>query len=59
MKGRICLRLKISAFDRLLLSVASKGRKLLKTTHTKERSVHTNSEICKIQLGSSNNKFDS
>ena len=36
----------------LLLSVASIRRKLLKTTHTEERSVHTNSERCNIQLGS-------
>ena len=36
----------------LLLSVASIRRKLLKTIHTKERSVHTNSESCNIQLGS-------
>ena len=28
----------------LILSVASIRRKLLKTTHTEERSVHTNSE---------------
>ncbi len=34
----------------LLLSVASIGRKLLKTTNTEERSVHTNSEKCNIQL---------
>jgi len=32
----------------LLLSVASIRRKLLKTTHTEERSVHTNSESCNI-----------
>ena len=36
----------------LLLSVASIRRKLLKTIHTEERSAHTNSEICNIQLGS-------
>ena len=36
----------------LFLSVASIWRKLLKTTHTEERSVHTNSERCNIQLGS-------
>ena len=27
-------------------------RKLLKTTHAEERSLHTNSESCNIQLGS-------
>ena len=43
----------------LLLSVASIKRKLLKTTHTEERSVHTNSESCNIQLGSWNNQFNS
>ena len=43
----------------LLLSVASKRRKLLKTIHTEERSAHTNSEICNIQLGSENNQFNS
>ena len=32
----------------LLLSVASRRRKLLKTTHTEERFVHTNSESCNI-----------
>ena len=32
----------------LLLSVASIRRNLLKTTHTEERSVHTNSESCNI-----------
>ena len=37
----------------LLLFVA------LKTTHTEERSVHTNSEICIIQLGSKNTQFNS
>ena len=36
----------------LLLSVASIRRKLLKTSHTEERRVHTNSERCNIQLGS-------
>ena len=36
----------------LLLSVASIRRKLLKTIHTEERSAHTNSESCNIQLGS-------
>ena len=30
----------------LLLSVASIRKKLLKTTYTTERSVHTNSESC-------------
>ena len=35
-----------------LLSVASIRRKLLKTTNTEERSVHTNSKRCTIQLGS-------
>ena len=39
----------------LLLSVASIWRKLLKTTHTEERGVHTNSESCNIQLGSKTN----
>ena len=34
----------------LLLSVASKRRKLVKTTHTKERSVITKSEICNFRL---------
>ena len=33
----------------LLLSVASISRKLLKTTHTEERIVFTNSESCNIQ----------
>ena len=33
----------------LLLSVASVRRKLLKTTYTEERNVHTNSESCNIQ----------
>ena len=32
----------------LLLSVASIRRKMLKTTHTEELSVHTNSESCKF-----------
>ena len=32
----------------LVLSVASIRRKLLKTTHSEERSVHTNSESCNI-----------
>ena len=36
----------------LLLSVVSIRRKLLKTSHTEERRVHTNSERCNIQLGS-------
>ena len=36
----------------LLLSVASIRRKLLKTTHTEECSIHTNSENCNIQLRS-------
>jgi len=36
----------------LLLSVASIRRKLLKTTYTKERNVHTNWENCNIRLGS-------
>ena len=36
----------------LLLPVASIRKKLLKTTHDEERSVHTNSESCNIQLGS-------
>ena len=35
----------------LLLSVASISRKLFKTTHAEQRSVHTNSESCNIQLG--------
>ena len=35
----------------LLQSVASIRRKLLKTTYTEERSVHTNSESCNIRLG--------
>ena len=34
----------------LFLSVASIRRKLLKTTYTEERSVHTNSESCNIRL---------
>jgi len=33
--------------------------KIVKTTHTKERSVHTNSESCKIQHGSQKNQFNS
>ena len=33
-------------------SVAPVRRKLLKTAHTEERSFHTNSESCNIQLGS-------
>ena len=36
----------------LLLSVVSIRRKLLKTTHTEESNVHSNSESCNIQLGS-------
>ena len=36
----------------LLISVAPIRRKLLKTTHTEERSVHTNSDSCNIKLGS-------
>ena len=46
---------KSSAFGSLLillLSVASIGRNLLKTTRSEERSVHINSESCNIQLGS-------
>ena len=34
----------------LLLSVASIRRKLLKTSHTEERSAHTNWENCNIRL---------
>jgi len=34
----------------LLLIVASIRRKLLKTTNTEERSIHTNSERCNIRL---------
>ena len=37
----------------------NKRRKLLKTTHTEERSVHKNSESCEIQLGSQCNQFNS
>ena len=44
MKEGIGLLRKISAF------VASIRRKLLKTTHTEERSVYTNSKSFKIQL---------
>ena len=36
----------------LLLSVAFIRRKLLKTIYTEERSAHTSSESCNIQLGS-------
>ena len=36
----------------LLLSVASIRRKLLKTTNTEERGVHTNLERCNIKFGS-------
>ena len=43
----------------LLLSVASVMRKLLKTTHPEECSVHKNSESCNIQLGSESNQFNS
>ena len=52
---------KISAFDRnqLLLSVASKRRKLFETSYIEERSVHTNSESCNFQLGSLKNQFNS
>ena len=60
MKGGIGLRRKTSAFDPfliLLLSVASIRRKLLKTTHTEEHSVHTNSESCNIQLRFQTNQF--
>ena len=46
--GYIDLRRKII----LLLSVASIKRKLFKTTHAEERSVHTNLENCSIGLGS-------
>ena len=42
----------------LLLSIASKKRKLLKKTHTVERSVRTNSETCNIRLGSLKNHSD-
>ena len=43
----------------LVLSVTSIRRKLFITTHDKERSVHTNSESCNIQLGSQNNLLKS
>ena len=48
------LKAKNKRFLSLLIlprSVMSIKRKLLKTTHTKERSVYTNSESCNIQLG--------
>ena len=41
----------------LLLSVASIRRKLLKTTHTEERSVHTNSESCDIPQSTWSSSF--
>ena len=59
MKGGIGLRRKISAFGSLLILLLSIMRKLLKTTHTEERSFHTNSESCNIQLGSLKNPFKS
>ena len=49
MKGGIALRRKIIAFwlqKIFLLLVASIRRKLLKTTHAEERSVHIHSESC-------------
>ena len=45
------LTAKNKCFWSLLLSVASLKRKLLKMTNAEERSVHTNSESCNIQLG--------
>ena len=42
----------------LLLPVASIRRKLLKTTITEERRVHTSSERCNFQHGSSTNQFN-
>ena len=42
----------------LLLSVASIRRKLLKTSHTEERSAHTNWENCNIQLRPWKNQFN-
>ena len=45
------LTAKSKCFWSLLLSVASLRRKLLKITNAEERSVHTNSESCNIQLG--------
>ena len=43
----------------LLLSVASTRKKLLKTTHTEEPRVHTNSESCNIRLRSKIYQFNS
>ena len=40
----------VVASNLTILSVASMKRKLLKTTHTEERSVHANSESCNIRL---------
>ena len=64
MKEGLGLRRKISAFDLylsyfLLLCDVSISRKLLKTTHTEERSIHTNSENCNNQQGSPKNLFNS
>ena len=62
MKGGIGLRRKIFNGDCmlliLLLSVVSIRRKLLKTTNTEERCVHTNSKSCNIRLGSVKNQFN-
>ena len=40
----------VVASNLTIVSVASMKRKLLKTTHTEERSVHANSESCNIRL---------
>ena len=42
----------------LLISIASIRRKLLKTTNTEERSIHTNSERCNIRLRPWKNLFN-
>ena len=42
----------------LLLSVASIKKKLLKTNHTEERIIHSNSESCNFRLGSFKNQFN-
>ena len=55
MKGGLGLRRKISAFDRNLTYFCYVNKEkinLKKTTYTEQRSVHTNSESCNMQLGS-------
>ena len=58
-KGSVSKKRRFWSLLIFYLSVVSIRRKLLKTTHTEERSVHTNSERCNIQLGSLTNQFNS